>query len=87
MQTLARAWSGSTGAAQRVCGCSLKVAVARMSCCIPLLYGTTATIWSLGCVTHLRYLPIPPLTCRNAASWYAVDGSVERPCAAKMRPG
>src|SRR5262245_17863608 len=34
---------------------------------------------------HPCLLPAPsPLTCRNAAHWCAVDGSVERPCAARV---
>jgi hypothetical protein len=80
MQTLACACPGSTGAARHVCSCSLKIAAARMGCCPP-------TIRSVGCATPVRYLVIPALACRNAAHWCAVDGSVERRCAAEMGQG
>jgi hypothetical protein len=55
-----------------------------------LLHQQVATLASLLIrrLCHpVRYLPILTLTCRNAAHWCAVDGSVERPRAAKMRPG
>jgi hypothetical protein len=35
---------------------------------------------------RIRYLLMCPLTCRNATQRCAVGGSVERRCAAKMRP-
>ena len=41
-------------------------------------------IRSVDCVTRTRYLPIPLLTCSNGTHWCAVDGSVERPCKAKI---
>src|SRR5215467_14585506 len=52
------------------------------------LGGTRTPSLLIRRLCHPCLLPAhSPLTCRNAAHWCAVDGSVERPCAAKCGQG